>query len=400
MTRAIQTPTVEAPLSTNVHSLPSHRRIDETLITACSFVACLSLFFAFTVARFSPGRIALDENRMSAELPQLPSTWTSACSFPQSFEKYFNDRFALRSRLVSLRTLLLLKLFNLPGSRYVLAGKDGFFFYADRVNLPMILGNQPFTITELNSWKSLLERRHSSCKSKGINYFFVIAPAKSSIYPELLPAGYENLAKRTRTDELIDFLKQTGCPVPVIDLRPPVRSSKGSMPLYLRTDTHWNQLGTYYGYQSMINYLHAFHPSIGTPLALSECVIKPYIFKKGDLARAQGLLGSLVEENIALNRRVPQKATMFKYPVVDSKPTSADVLPFGYEQNGSRAPKAVMFRDSFACYMAELFLADHFSRIVFFWQPQFDEGIVKKEKPNLVIQEMLETGLYESPPDM
>jgi len=58
-----------------------------------------------------------------------------------------------------------------------------------------------------------------------------------------------------------------------------------------------------------------------------------------------------------------------------------------------------MFRDSFSCYMIDLYLPKHFSRISFFWQPEFNESIVLREKPNIVLQESVECSLYSPLPE-
>lgn len=53
-----------------------------------------------------------------------------------------------------------------------------------------------------------------------------------------------------------------------------------------------------------------------------------------------------------------------------------------------------MFRDSFADLLIPL-LSEHFQRIVFSWQYTFDRDIVEREKPDVVIQEMVERELMD-----
>jgi alginate O-acetyltransferase complex protein AlgJ len=49
----------------------------------------------------------------------------------------------------------------------------------------------------------------------------------------------------------------------------------------------------------------------------------------------------------------------------------------------------VMFRDSFATYLIP-FLGYHFQRSVYIWQRPWDLALIEREKPDVVIDEMLE----------
>jgi len=60
---------------------------------------------------------------------------------------------------------------------------------------------------------------------------------------------------------------------------------------------------------------------------------------------------------------------------------------------GSTLPRAVMFRDSFTSWLAP-FLSEHFSRIVYIWQNDFDASAVLAEKPDVVIHEIVGRHLY------
>ena len=48
-----------------------------------------------------------------------------------------------------------------------------------------------------------------------------------------------------------------------------------------------------------------------------------------------------------------------------------------------------MFRDSFATWLIPL-LSEHFQRIVYSWQYTMERGLVEREHPDVVIQEMAE----------
>ena len=67
-----------------------------------------------------------------------------------------------------------------------------------------------------------------------------------------------------------------------------------------------------------------------------------------------------------------------------------------FEHPDQRLPCAVMFRDSFATWLIPL-LSEHFRRIVYTWQYTLDQGIVERERPDVVIQEMVERVLLSNP---
>ena len=64
-------------------------------------------------------------------------------------------------------------------------------------------------------------------------------------------------------------------------------------------------------------------------------------------------------------------------------------------------PRAVMFRDSFAGRLMP-YLSEHFSRIVYLWENDFDPEVVRQEHPQVVIQEYVARHLlvYAPYPDL
>lgn len=374
--------------------VPQHGQNLQNLIIGSSFVVCLLVFFWFSVANCLSNRITLNENRFPAPFPKLDYSWNSLTSFSHGFEAYFNDRFVFRNLLVSSRAQLFLKLFHMSGNQEVLLGKNGFFFYADKPHLAKYTGKNPFSQEDLIRWKKYLEHYNQWCADRGIDYQFVIAPSKSTIYPEFLPNEYSKV-KETRADQLVNYLKASKCPVRVLDLRTTLRAVKGDLPLYFKTDTHWNQLGAYYGYEILIESLRAQHPEIHAPLKLTDFNVLPITFTDGDLARIQGLFGILSETSVGLERKRPSTANLrLNTNFSENKLGFGNTRAHSFSQNKPDLPSVVMFRDSFATNMIELPLPEHFSRIVFFWQIDFSESLVEREKPDIVVQELVESKLY------
>jgi alginate O-acetyltransferase complex protein AlgJ len=123
----------------------------------------------------------------------------------------------------------------------VTAGTDGWFYLQtvlQRACTPFI----PFS-SAVAEWEKLV----NVIRASGRHVVFTVAPDKSTIYPEYLPAADPYRACGQRGSDLLwDQLespaaKQDG----VIGLRQPMLEAKrtSKILLYYKTDSHWNQAG-------------------------------------------------------------------------------------------------------------------------------------------------------------
>jgi len=65
------------------------------------------------------------------------------------------------------------------------------------------------------------------------------------------------------------------------------------------------------------------------------------------------------------------------------------------ERDDAKLPRAVMFRDSYATHLIP-FLSEYFQRIVYVWRYHFDRALIERERPDVVIEEMVERRLMGS----
>jgi alginate O-acetyltransferase complex protein AlgJ len=108
------------------------------------------------------------------------------------------------------------------------------------------------------------------------------------------------------------------------------------------------------------------------------------------LAGMMGLKRVLREQDLVLVPTRPRLARVVE--PAGAKPT-AEEGRLVTEIPGSRLPRALIFRDSFASRLVP-FLSEHFSRAVYLWQNDFDANAVIKERPDVVIQEIVGRHLY------
>jgi alginate O-acetyltransferase complex protein AlgJ len=359
-------------------------------------VLFLSVMFALAIISInhcfdSSSKVAKIENRMMSPLPKL--SWCSAAllAFPAGFNAFFNDRFAYREELVCLINYINYRTCSVSGSPGVAVGHHGWLFFLQSGDEETARHEPLFSKAELLSWARMLESRQAWLAARKIKFLFVIAPSKCSIYQEELPAAYKPLHLQSRLDQLVSYLKNNS-KLNVVELKQPLIEAKKFARLYYQTDTHWNPLGAYLGYSKIAESLKNLLPQI-RPCNFSEVYIDTFRFETGDLQNMMGLHGLIPE-------RVPRAFAMRKSPWKICQIDSTGELevirspnaPYATEIDDKSLPRAFCLRDSFMGAV-EPFLSLHFGRIAYYWQQEFPCMIIEREKPDIVIEEMVERDL-------
>jgi alginate O-acetyltransferase complex protein AlgJ len=337
-----------------------------------------------------------NENRALAGFPELQSGLKNLRKYIAGLESYFNDHFGFRKRLVRWQHLWKHDLFkDSLTSEDVIFGRDGWLYLAGED----MLGSEarPFTFFELKEWKILLESRRDWCAGHGCAYIFVIPPDKHSIYREHLPNWLLPLKEPSKLDQFIAYMK-TNSTVPILDLRPSLLAAKTNGILYLVTDTHWNNFGAFTGYQSLIIALARQLPGL-KPLPLDAFEWKTVPQQGGDLSRLLGQEQSTIERaNVVFSPLPPLKPLavtidtnlLVKNWVKLTEPT--------FTINPETKGKVIIFHDSFACDWQPL-LGYHFNKVIYIWQNNWDMDFLEQQKPDVVIDEMLERIMIIKDPD-
>jgi hypothetical protein len=376
---------------------PRRPLINEDSITACVFAAVVLTLAIVSICRWtiSSKSISEEEKRRFASCPHLALNWQSIAAFPAGFDAFYNDRFTGRQTLLATINFLKYKAFRYSSSPKVVAGKHDWLFYLDGGDEETLRNWPPLRREELEEWVKYFEARRAWLAQRNIRYLVLIAPSKSTIYPEYVPAGYRPLSKRSRLDELYDALKAS-TRVEFVDARPALKKAKPYARLYFKTDTHWNPVGAYFAYCETIKYLNRWYPNteILKPSALN---IDPYCFSTGDLADMAGLHGLLRDRTLQVHLK-NQHWSFSKHPRPPDLTDDAHRRePFATEITDQRLPKAVCLRDS---YMAipQMYFSENFCRIAYQWRWDFPIDVIEQEKPDIVIQEFLERGLARGIP--
>src|SRR5271157_3230122 len=371
----------------------SHKMKDMAMIAV--FLVAITMPLIGLIFRLDAG-MKLQENRVLASMPELTLQRAALAAFPGKFETYFNDQFGFRQRLIHWLSIAKVLGLGVSSSRDVILGRKGWIFYG-ALDLEFYRSLQPLKPQQLEAWQQLLESRRDWLAARGIPYLVVLAPNKSTIYPEFMPLAYNRVNPKTRLDQLMAHLKAHST-LSVIDLREPLLSAKSQEQVYYRTDSHWNNRGAYVGYAKIMEALSTWIPKI---MAAPRSEFRDVTVWKParDLGYMLGLEYYLPEEYIDLQPRKPRQARKLA-ETGDSGSPGRSVTPsrpnIVFELPGTRLPRAVMFRDSFAEALMPL-LAEHFRRITFSWQYTLNKELVEREQPDIVIQEMVERTLMGLP---
>jgi alginate O-acetyltransferase complex protein AlgJ len=365
------------------------RAVSDTLIIVL-FLVTISLPELINFLRPSQALVAA-ENRPLVPKPELKWNPETLDTFPARYEAYYNDHFGLRHTLIHWLNVSQSLWLKTSTSPKVIIGKHGWLFYTIEPVGNDYPSQKPFSPEELARWLRMLECRRDWLAARGILYIFVIAPDKQSIYPEHLTRTVRRrYGQGTRLDQLVGYFNSHS-DFRILDLRDSLREAKVRELLFSLTDSHWNHRGAFVAYQTLMEKIAQQFPAVKPlPRSMFESAVKPS--QGGDLARMLGLEKRLPEEILELVPRLQRQAK--KVDAGYSVPLSPQMQPFAMERSDSTLPRAVIFRDSFADALIP-FLSEHFQRVFYLWQEpyEFDFSAIERERPDIVIQEIVERKL-------
>ncbi len=335
-----------------------------------------------------------DDLRELAARPRLRLKGSALKAFPAQFEQYWNDHFAFRTKLIRALNIAKVRWLHVSTSANVLLGRASWLFYT-----PQPIGQdhdciRPFTALELERWRLALEHRHDWLARRGCRYLLFIPPDKQTIYPEYADRGSLPLRTHTRLDQLLEHLAEHHSPVKVVDVRLVMLAAKERERLYHRTDSHWNDRGAFIGYTQVARTLAKWFPAIEP---MSRSAFRETVDARGgDLGLMVGL--SEREEWLRLEPLSPWRSRMTNDVIWPAGAVFPLGKPFATECDDARLPRAVVFHDSFMLALYP-FLSQHFRRAAYVWQDDFYPEVVERERPEIVLQELLERKLGTATPN-
>ncbi len=317
-------------------------------------------------------------------------------SFPALFEPYYSSNFTIRQRLIKDYYEFHLGIFKKsPHPDQVFIGKYDWLFMGSEEN-DSYTGSHPLTPEELEKFKKELEYRQQYLQKKGIQFYFVIAPIKASIYPEYIPESVIRKTKKTWAQTLNEYLQKNST-INVIDLHTTLWNAKDGGNVYFKNDNHWNYRAGLFSTNCILKTIHKDFPQV------SEIPFTDFkeIVRIGNLSGNLTLMLAQTERYIdSIYEYDPYKGFQAEdlpaigYPVSPGFPYRQDYeLHKGIK--GSSLPKLLMISDSFSNYLFP-FISERFretTKIFDNWEYKRNEFIIENEKPDIVILVVWEANL-------
>ncbi|HEY9114977.1 MAG TPA: hypothetical protein VIN10_09755 [Bacteroidales bacterium] len=351
------------------------------------FVA-MTLFFVLKTED-----VNLEENRNLAVLPEFDVNKLDP--FPQQYDKYYADHFPFRSEIVKAFNkinFIGLKISPLPEK--VIIGLNDFLFMSGE-EMETYQGKNLFTKEELQSILEELTYRRDFCASEGAKFYFVIIPQKQTIYEEYIPLKYRTTKKETNRVKLEEYLRQNNFPVYDPTNYFFEKKNDGKL-LYLNTDNHWNNLGAFYASQYITDVIRKDFPQIA-PLTLDNYTFVKKEREGGNLAQMLNMKDELLDYNFIFERNDSTKAMEGKKVPYTPPPTFP--YPWEYERvyvnPEANDLKAVIICESFGTLQLDFYKESFGKTVLIFdeWQHALNPEIIKNEKPDIVVIQVLENML-------
>jgi hypothetical protein len=356
----------------------------ESQVTLGVFLIAL-IFWCGASLVIDPGTLSRSENRYLAPAPTFDSQAGGLTAYVPALADYLADRVALRDAMISLHARTWVGLLGTSPTDKLIVGKDGWFFLNDAAAVGQYQGTAQLGEDELATWQRVLEQRRDWLAEQGSAFVLVLVPNKHQIYPEYMPDRLPRIQADEQHAQLARYLKAHSDLV-VVDLMPTLLQAKEEQRVYHKTDTHWNDLGAYAGYEEIL---------VASARALPRfaSVIKPVAVKaevsleKGiGLTAMVGLKEIYREEVFKLVKQDPQAQILMKDKRLYAKfENQQKPLALGVPSGG--LPRAVVFRDSFSNALIP-YLSENFRRVLFVWTRDVEAKYVLREKPDIVIQEI------------
>ena len=329
----------------------------------------------------------LSENRRLAEKPLL--TTKDMLSYPEAYNKYFKENFGFRKWLTTLNSYWRLKIFNSSSApESVIIGKNSWLYSTD----PDISGDFrnriAYTKEELNIIQKHIEELHHFYAKNNIPFYLFIVPSKYNIYPEYLPNRITINIRNTKLDQLISHMNKYS-EVKIITAHEELIKAKINAPVFYEHDTHWNLQGGFIGYQKLMKTIVAKFPHLQI-LHENEFNRNYTSVHNADLSRMLSLEDVLLNDEWGFQKKFnsltrPGQKTVFQ--------TISPIQPTLFiDHPQPNLPKAVIYRDSFFNLMIP-FMGEHFSRSVLIWSYDHSVEVIEKEKPDVIIMEIIENRL-------
>ena len=253
----------------------------------------------------------------------------------------------------------------------------------------------PFTSREMKNIAGLAQKRLKNVRNvtdKDTELIYVIVPNPLTVQPELWTEDMKSNIQsgKSRLDQAVQALSGLDG-ITVIDLSDALTENRSSGKLYYSLDSHWTELGAYFGYREIMEHIGKEFPA-ALPHPLTDYDIAYIPISDTDMTVYSGIgEGKIFEAAPFLH---PEYTPLTKYD--KAKDESARIWNYvnkfftgtsvTYIDN-KELPTGVLLMDSYGLNTVA-FLAEHFSCLAVqpVWKYQLDYSLCRDVAPDYVIQ--------------
>ncbi|WP_424244261.1 hypothetical protein Dip510_001463 [Elusimicrobium posterum] len=341
-----------------------------------SIVFAVLVFGPFALNFFVSNTEMLDNRPLNPRPTQIDR------NFPLLFDNYYNDTFAWRGRFIRLYNRIR-KNTGLAQSEIVINGSDGWLFFDSFKqkgvddSIGDFLGAMHYSLEEKQRAAENLQALSSYAQKHNSFYLTFFAPNKENAYEEYMPAKYRDarVSAVSRADDLFNYIN-ANTSAKIINMKPLFLNKKNnvSVPLYQKTDTHWNETGAYLAFEEIIKELNK--KGFGIKItSFDNMKFTPQETRPGDLGR---MIDSTAKE-------YKYNYSMAASYTCDSEEEDVDVLKCA--SSSGKGKKVLVIRDSFGLALIAP-MSTVFKETVFLRHPSQEtiKEYINDFKPDAVLE--------------
>ncbi len=317
------------------------------------------------------------EKREKATLPVFNRS--NFTEYGSLFEEFYADNLPYRNELIQMNNLLSYSVLGESASKQIIIGEKGWLFYKEGIT--DYKGINHYSEDMLVGIAESLERASAYLEKRNTRLIVMFAPNKETVYSDYIPNYIKRVSEKTKTDLLVEYLEDN-TDIDIVYPKEELCRLGKDYQLYYKNDTHWNNLGAFVGVQRLCTKI-----SGGGVEHLEQQEITHYSLRESQNIDRYDLAQMINLKKWVCDDRV--------YNIVNSY----DVETFDYNKEKYENDEAVYMEkvlvlgDSFSDAMKPE-MSKLFSEVTFLKHGPYEEDIIQKYAPDVVVLEIVERYSY------
>lgn len=259
-------------------------------------------------------------------------------------------------------------------------------------------GTNGFSKSDINAIKDAVRYRMNKAEKaagKPVKLVYIVVPDPLTVYPEELTDQMREriVSPNLRMKQTVEALESVEGVV-VLDLTETLKDNKQNGKLYYKLDSHWTELGAFYGYQAVMK-------KLGLPYhELTDYKVDHIDIDDTDMNVYSGVgTGEMYESAPFLSALFEEKT-----PYGKNKEDTARIWSFVYEYFSGQTSKTVTDEGPAAMFLFDSYglniipyLSESFGTFLTepIWKYSVDYSLVSEIKPDYIIELLAERNLDE-----